>query len=51
MSPDDRELLDKIIKEWERKGNDSEKVYRFAYWLIRYSGLVTAKNEVGRNDS
>lgn len=48
ISPEASELLDKSMEEWEkhfakRKENnpkDEPSIYGFAYWLIRWSGLV-----------
>ena len=54
ISPDARDLLDRVMEEWDRHmqnlpetltcgdetWNPRESVYGFAYWLIRWSGLV-----------
>jgi hypothetical protein len=48
ISPEARTLLNKILEEWEKHKTELHKlfphqretVYGFAYWLIRYSGLV-----------
>ena len=54
ISPDARDLLDRAMEEWDKHKaslpekmtcngetwNPRESVYGFAYWLIRWSGLV-----------
>ena len=49
MKPEYRECLEKAMEEWrlhwkelpeERRIKDPDDVYGFAYWLIRWSGLV-----------
>jgi hypothetical protein len=49
MAPDYRDCLDRVMEEWELHKKDLRKVYgksirpshyAFAYWLIRWSGLV-----------
>jgi hypothetical protein len=59
ISPDARDLLDRIMKAWEEHksqlpdkvtmGNETwnprESVYGFAYWLVRWSGLVQPNGE------
>ena len=53
ISPEASELLDRIMDEYrkhyeagckihrpEHCGTSPDKVYRFAYWLVRWSGLV-----------
>jgi hypothetical protein len=54
MSPDARDLLERVMERWEEHKtslpkkltyngetwNPRESVYEFAYWLIRWSGLV-----------
>lgn len=54
ISPEARDLLDEVMAAWEEHRvklpetltcgdetwNPRESVYSFAYWLIRWSGLV-----------
>jgi hypothetical protein len=48
ISPEARNLLDTIMAEWELHHNDLKKnnpnheltFYGFAYWLVRWSGLI-----------
>src|SRR5689334_24475351 len=47
ISPEARDLLDHIMAEWEKHKAERRKVtksrttiYGFAYWLVRWSGLV-----------
>jgi hypothetical protein len=49
ISPEARDLLDKIMGEWEihlaemkkQQGENYEpSYYGFAYWLVRWSGLI-----------
>lgn len=49
MSQEARDLLDCIMDEYRKhyertpadiKGTHPDDVYRFAYWLVRWSGLV-----------
>ncbi len=49
ISPEARVLLDCIMEEWEKHEADLKKLmgdkyepshYGFAYWLVRWSGLV-----------
>jgi len=51
ISPEARDLLDTVMEEWAKHIEDEHKMlpadkvdsadhYRFAYWLIRWSGLV-----------
>lgn len=48
ISPDARELLDTIMVEWEKHNKERLKlfpgkrasIYGFAYWLVRWSGLI-----------
>ena len=48
MSPEARDLLDNIMAEFEKHKKDFHKsfpgktitIYGFAYWLVRYSGLI-----------
>lgn len=51
ISPEARDLLDTIMEEWQEQVEQSKQVlpadkidtgdhYRFAYWLVRWSGLV-----------
>lgn len=50
MSVEGRDLLDTAIAQWvEFKGPTEEQetaAYSFAYWLIRYSGLVMPAKQV-----
>ena len=57
IAPEARDLLDRAMEEWDKHKaslpesltidgetwNPQESVYGFAYWLIRWSGLVKAK--------
>lgn len=57
ISPEARDLLEVVIREWVKHKaslpetmtvdgetwNPRESVYGFAYWLIRWSGLVQAR--------
>lgn len=48
ISPAARDLLDVVMDAWEefQKGlspNHEQTIYGFAYWLIRWSGLVQGK--------
>lgn len=54
MSPEARDCLDRVMEAWrlhwaelspEFRIADPDAVYGFAYWLIRYSGLVIPNNE------
>lgn len=50
ISPEARDLLDRTMEEWKKHKKQLPKtlmgkryrpgVYSFAYWLIRWSGLV-----------
>jgi len=48
ISPEARELLDIIMDEWNKHYSDLKKnnpnyepgFYGFAYWLVRWSGLI-----------
>ena len=48
ISPEARDLLDTIMVEWEKhyaelkksNPNHEPSYYGFAYWLVRWSGLV-----------
>jgi hypothetical protein len=52
ISPEARDLLDRIMEEWEKHYSELKKVYEqvgrneepgyyaFAYWLVRWSGLI-----------
>lgn len=47
ISQEARELLDKIMEEWRLYKREYKKSfgkypseYGFAYWLVRYSGLI-----------
>lgn len=54
ISPEARDLLDYVMEEWDKykqglpetmtvggeTWNPRESVYGFAYWLIRWSGMV-----------
>ena len=45
MAPEARECLDVAIEQWnahlaQRSRPPEDPVYSFAYWLLRYSGLV-----------
>jgi hypothetical protein len=53
ISPEATQLLDKIMDEWEKhyaglKSTYGDKYepsfYGFAYWLVRYSGLIQPAN-------
>lgn len=54
ISPEARELLDTIMEEWEKHyagmkemhGDDMPETtfYGFAYWLVRWSGLIQPAN-------
>lgn len=49
-----RNLLDKIMEDWEshykelKKNNPKYEPghYGFAYWLVRYSGLIMPNKEI-----
>ncbi len=48
ITPEARNLLDTIMKEWRKHYESMKEIfpeyepdcYSFAYWLVRYSGLV-----------
>ena len=48
ISPDARDLLDTIMEHWEKHYSDLKEMfpdkapdyYGFAYWLVRWSGLI-----------
>jgi hypothetical protein len=49
ISPEARDLLDTVMDEWEKHVIEAKKIhgekykpeyYGFAYWLIRWSGLI-----------
>lgn len=49
MAPHSREALDLAMERWEKSiaGRDTppeDPVYSFAYWLFRWSGIVTGVN-------
>lgn len=53
ISPESRDLLETIMEHWEAhykqlKGNNGEDYeptyYGFAYWLVRWSGLIQPTN-------
>lgn len=57
ISPEARDLLDTIMEEWGKhydsfkhnislaNGNTTEpSIYMFAYWLVRWSGLIQPAN-------
>jgi hypothetical protein len=59
ISPEARDLLDRIMDEWENhlvelKATHGEGYepgyYGFAYWLVRWSGLVRP-NEMNGDDT
>jgi hypothetical protein len=48
------DLLEKIMEEWEKHFNSLKEMYGdkyepsfygFAYWLVRYSGLIQPTNK------
>lgn len=53
ISPEARDLLDTIMKEWEKFNAERLKlfpgkratVYGFAYWLVRWSGLIKPEDK------
>jgi len=55
ISPEARDLLDTVMEQWEEhykdlkanNPNHEPSYYGFAYWLIRWSGLV---QPVGRKE-
>lgn len=60
ISPEARDLLDTIMAEWEQYNRDRLKlfpgkrasIYSFAYWLVRWSGLVqpaTSNNRIHKD--
>jgi hypothetical protein len=54
ISPEARNLLDRMMEAWEKHAatmpesltcgeetwDPRESIYSFAYWLVRYSGLI-----------
>lgn len=49
MAPDSREALDLAMERWRkhdaaREPKSDDPVYSFAYWLFRWSGIVTGVN-------
>lgn len=53
ISPEARDLLDMAIEQWDEHKKAlppdcQESVYSFAYWLIRYSGLVQPADSADR---
>lgn len=60
MEPEKRDLLDMVMEEWSkqwsqlpekyRSPQDPRDVYQFAYWLIRWSGLVQPANTKAKGD-
>lgn len=52
ISPEARDLLDTIMEHWEKyyadykqlKNNTEPTFYGFAYWLVRWSGLIQPTN-------
>jgi hypothetical protein len=43
ISTEAKDLLDKIMHEWEKhkkKSHHKSSIYGFAYWLVRWSGLI-----------
>ena len=43
IAPEAKDLLDKIMAEWEKTEQETS-IYGFAYWLVRWSGLVQPTN-------
>jgi hypothetical protein len=54
ISPEATDLLEKIMEEWEKHFTSLKEMYGdkyepsfygFAYWLVRYSGLIQPANK------